>query len=109
MSKITSDTLLVGIDISDGNDESVLTVARVLGNRVIDVKVIRGETAEQIYHDLVYREEVFEEVGKAADDGIKDGIKTVEETMESDTPKKDLRLITERILLSAEKYSKKKT
>lgn len=93
MSNIPSDTLLVGIDISDGNDESVLTVARILGNRVIDVKVIKGETAEQIYHDLVYREEVFEEVGKAADDGIKDGIKTVEETMESDTPREDMKKI----------------
>lgn len=93
MSNITSDTLLVGIDISDGNDESVMTVARVLGNRVIDVKVIRGETAEQIYHDLVYREEVWEEVGKAAGDGVKDGIKTVEETMESDTPQEDLKKI----------------
>lgn len=93
MSKITSDTLLVGIDISDGNDESVMTVARMLGNRVINVKVIKGETAEQIYHDLVYREEVWQGVGKAADDGIKDGIKTVEETMESDTPKEDLKKI----------------
>lgn len=93
MSKITSDTLLVGIDISDGADVSVMTVARVLGNRVIDVKVIKGETAEQIYHDLVYREEVWQEVGKATDDGVKDGLKTVEETMESDTPKEDLKKI----------------
>ena len=93
MSKITSDTLLVGIDISDGADVSVMTVARVLGNRVIDVKVIKGETAEQIYHDLVYREEVWQEVGKAADDGVKEGLKTVEETMESDTPQEDLKKI----------------
>lgn len=93
MSNITSDTLLVGIDISDGTDDSVMTVARMLGNRVINVKVIKGETAEQIYHDLVYREEVGIAMAESADDDAEDGIRTVEETMESDTPQEDLKKI----------------
>ena len=75
MSKITSDTLLIGINISDGNGETVMTIARPIGNKIVQIKQLRGEIAEQVYHDLVYREEVWEEVGKAARDGMVDGLK----------------------------------
>lgn len=73
MSKITSDTLLIGIDIS--TDETVMTVARPIGNKIVQIKQLHGEVAEQVYHDLVYREEIFEEIGKAARDGAVDGLK----------------------------------
>lgn len=73
MSKITSDTLLIGIDIS--TDETVMTIARPIGNKIVQIKQLHGEVAEQVYHDLVYREEIFEEIGKAARDGVVDGLK----------------------------------
>ena len=76
MSKITSDTLLIGIDISDGEDETVMTVARPIGNKIVQIKQLRGEVAEQVYHDLVYREEVFREVAEAAQKGMIDGLKS---------------------------------
>lgn len=75
MSKITSDTLLIGIDISDSEDETVMTIARPIGNKIVQIKQLRGDVAEQVYHDLVYREEIWEEVGKAASDGVVDGLK----------------------------------
>lgn len=76
MSKITSDTLLIGIDISDGEDETVMTVARPIGNKIVQIKQLHGEVAEQVYHDLVYREEVFREVAEAAQKGMIDGLKS---------------------------------
>ena len=75
MNKITSDTLLIGIDISEDSNETVMTVARPIGNKIVQIKQLRGEVAEQVYHDLVYREEVWEEVGKAARDGVVNGLK----------------------------------
>ena len=75
MSKITSDTLLIGIDIFNNDDETVMTIARPIGNKIVQIKQLRGEVAEQVYHDLVYREEIWEEVGKAAQDGAVAGLK----------------------------------
>ena len=43
---------IIGIDVSDGKAESVLTVGRLNGANMAIIKYFRGEEAEEMYERL---------------------------------------------------------
>lgn len=47
-----SESYIIGIDISDNGDESVLTVSRLNGNKMTVVNTFTGEEAEWMYERL---------------------------------------------------------